>query len=120
MPANPDLLQRVRDAFAARRDVEEKKMFSGIGFMVDGKLCVAVGPERAMFRIDPDDHDALVSGGGCETVVMRGREMRGWIYVPAAELRVRRTFDRWLSRALAYNPRASASKAKGGSRARRR
>lgn len=109
MPADPHLLARLRDALSTRRDVEEKKMFSGVGLMVDGKLCVAVGPARAMFRIDPDDHDALVARGGCETVVMRGREMRGWIYVPADALGTKRTFDRWLRLALDYNPRATAS-----------
>ena len=109
MPANPRLLERFRDAFSTRDDVEEKKMFSGIGFMVDGKLCVAVGPERAMFRVDPGEHDALVARGGCSTVVMRGREMRGWIYVPAEALGAKRTFDKWLWLALEYNPRATAS-----------
>ena len=84
-------------------------MFSGVGFMVDGKLCVAVGPEHAMFRIDPGEHDALVARGGCTTVVMRGREMRGWIHVPADALNTKRTLDRWLRLALEYNPRATAS-----------
>jgi len=85
-------------------------MFSGIAFMVDGKLCIAVGAERAMFRIDPDEHDALVARGGCTTVVMRGREMRGYVHVTAEALRTKRTFDEWLRLAHEYNPRATASK----------
>ena len=33
-------------------------MFGGIVFMVGGKMCVSVGRDRLMCRIDPSLHDA--------------------------------------------------------------
>jgi len=38
MAINEKLTERVRAAFTDIADVEEKKMFSGIAFIVDGKM----------------------------------------------------------------------------------
>ena len=56
------------------RPVEEKKMFGGLTFMVRGKMCVSVGKDRIMCRIDPAIHDAAIQRQGCRSVVMKGRE----------------------------------------------
>ena len=51
MAINEQLTIKIRQAFANTAEVEEKKMFSGIAFMVNGKLCVTVGKNRIMCRI---------------------------------------------------------------------
>src|SRR5262245_30132932 len=53
MPPDETLLNRVRSAIGESHRVEEKKMFGGIAFMVEGKMCVTVGRGRIMCRIDP-------------------------------------------------------------------
>jgi len=53
MPANESLARRVRAALAPLGGVEEKRMFGGLAFMVDGKMCVTVGKDRIMCRISP-------------------------------------------------------------------
>ncbi len=40
-------------------NVEEKKMFRGMTFMVDGKMCVSVGDDEIMCRIDPRDSQKM-------------------------------------------------------------
>jgi len=78
-------------------------MFGGIAFMVRGKMCVTVGKDRIMCRIDPAIHDTVLQHKGCRTVVMRGREMRGWVYVDAQALRAKGALDYWVGLASAYN-----------------
>jgi TfoX/Sxy family transcriptional regulator of competence genes len=75
------LASRVGTALAHRQDVEEKNMFGGITFLVNGKMCVSVGKARLMCRIDPAVHDAALQRRGCRTVVMNGREYRGFSIV---------------------------------------
>ena len=43
---------------ARTQHIEEKKMFGGSAFMVGGKMCVSVGRDRLMCRIEPAIHDA--------------------------------------------------------------
>jgi glucose/arabinose dehydrogenase len=60
MAYNEKMTNRVRAALAHLPKVEEKKMFRGIAFMVDGKMCISVGDTRMMCRIDPALHEAAV------------------------------------------------------------
>lgn len=99
----PDLADRVRALLADQPDVVEKRMFGALGFMVNGKLCVTARSTRIMCRIDPAEHDAAVAEDGCKTVVMGGRTYRGYVQVGADAVRTRRSLQRWVDRALAFN-----------------
>ena len=49
-----NLTDKIREIIAlTHENVEEKKAFGGICFMVNDKMCVGVKPHRIMFRIDP-------------------------------------------------------------------
>jgi TfoX/Sxy family transcriptional regulator of competence genes len=78
-------------------------MFGGLVFMVRGKMCVSVGKERIMCRLDPAIHDAALKHKGCRTVAMRGRPYRGYVYIDAEAVRTKRQLDYWVRLALDYN-----------------
>jgi TfoX/Sxy family transcriptional regulator of competence genes len=105
------LVERVRAAFQHVPGVTEKKMFGSIAFMVRGKICVSARAERIMCRIDPALHDAAIERKGCQTVVMRGRQYRGYVYVGANAVRTGRVLKYWVKLALSYN---SAQNKNGG------
>ena len=109
MAYDETLAQRVREALAAVRQVEEKKMFGGLAFMVNGKMCINVSKDRLMCRIDPALHDDAVENTGIESVRMRGRETKGFIYLDADAIKSKKAFDYWISHSLEYNKLAKAS-----------
>ncbi|MFT4154390.1 TfoX/Sxy family protein [Parafilimonas sp.] len=76
MPVNEKLTNCVRELLSDIDKVEEKKMFSGMAFMVDDKLCIAVRDNNIMLRIDPALHDELVEKQGCSGMIMHRRH---WI-----------------------------------------
>ena len=84
-------------------------MFGSLAFMVRGKMCVNVGKERIMCRIDPAIHDAALQRTGCRTVVMKGRQYRGYVYVDAEAVKSKAELDYWVGLALDYNNTARAS-----------
>jgi TfoX/Sxy family transcriptional regulator of competence genes len=110
MSYNEDLTDKVRRAMGGRRHVEEKRMFGGIAFMLNGKMCVTVGHDRLMCRIDPDLHDAATKKVGARTVKMGGREYRGFVYVGKQGLRTQRQLAAWIGLALEFNKRAQPSR----------
>jgi TfoX/Sxy family transcriptional regulator of competence genes len=112
MAINEKLTQRVRELLADVPKVAEKRMFRGITFMVDGKMCVSVGDDRIMCRIDPESHADAVKRPGCRTVEMGGRPYLGFVYVDEKRLPAKKDLKAWVDRALAYNPRAKASAGK--------
>ena len=93
MAASEQLTRRLRDLLESVPDVTEKKMFSGIAFMVNDKMCINVGPDYLMVRVDPKDYEELVGKPGCSPMVMRGREMTGFLYVDEDVLRTKRDLN---------------------------
>lgn len=112
MAINEKLTDKVREALAHVADVEEKKMFSGIAFMVNDKLCIAVRGDNIMIRIDPVLHDDLVEKPGCSPMIMKGKDLNGYVVVDESVLNTNKQLKYWLQLALDYNPAAKPSKKK--------
>ena len=97
------LVERVRDLLADVPKVKERRMFGGTGFMVRGNLCVTARPARIMCRIDPATHDAALERKGTRTVIMKGREYRGYVHVDASAVKTKAALRAWVLRALEFN-----------------
>jgi hypothetical protein len=65
-----------------------------------------------MIRIDAIIYDDLIIKDGCSPVVMRGREIRGFVYVDEESVKTRKPLDYWVGLAIAFNPKAKATKKK--------
>ncbi len=103
------LADRVRELFVDVPRVQEKRMFRGVSFLVNDKMCVNISLDRLMCRVDPAIHDTLVEKEGCVTVNMRGRDLKGWVYVDENVLRTEKDLRFWVDLALAFNKHAKAS-----------
>ena len=112
MAVNEKLTNRVRELLADIDKVEEKKMFSGIAFLVDEKLCIAVRNDNIMLRTDPALHDELVEKEGCSSMIMKGKDLNGYVVVDEAILNSKKQLKYWIQLALDYNPIAQKSKKK--------
>ncbi len=49
------LAERIRNVLADRSNIEEKKMFGGIAFTLDGKLCCGISKNKLILRIGRDE-----------------------------------------------------------------
>lgn len=112
MAYNERLTAKIREALAEVPKVEEKKMFRGVVFMVDEKMCITAGDDEIMVRIDPVLHDDALKQKGARTVVMNGREYKGFVYVHEDAIKTKKGLDYWINLALDFNKRAKASKKK--------
>ncbi|HEY5405750.1 MAG TPA: TfoX/Sxy family protein [Ginsengibacter sp.] len=110
MAYSEKLAGRIREALGALPNVEEKRMFRGIAFMVNDKMCVTVGDNEMMCRIDPELHEALVKEKGCKTVVMKGREYKGWVLVSEEMMKSKKALNYWIGLSLEFNKKAKSSK----------
>ena len=103
MALNPELTKRVRELLGHLDHIEEKKMFRGIAFMVNGKMCVTVGDNHIMCRIDPSIHQEVILHTGVSTVRMKGRDYIGWINVDESAVPDKKELTYWVKLALEYN-----------------
>ena len=121
MAYDEQLAARVRQIFNDRKvTFEEKRMMGGLCFMVSGKMCVGVEKNRLMARIDPDINEEALRRRGCVPMDFTGRPMRGFVFVNPAGYAASRDLRSWLELALAFNPRAKASKTRRATGRRKR
>lgn len=109
---NEKMTKRIREALADVPKVEEKKMFRGVVFMVDGKMCITAGDDKMMCRIDPAIHEEAVKRKGVRPVIMKGRNYKGYVHVNEEAMKSKKDFEYWIGLALEFNKMAKAAKKK--------
>jgi TfoX/Sxy family transcriptional regulator of competence genes len=103
MAYDEDLADRIRAEVAGEKNLTEQKMFGGLAFLVGGHMAVAAsGQGGLMLRCDPDQTDALLEEPGAEPMVMRGKEMSGWLRVEADAVEDDAALARWVARGTAF------------------
>ena len=103
MAYNQNLADKVREALKALPNVEEKKMFSGLAFLVDEKMCINVSGDHLMCRFDPALQEKVAARKGYQPMIMKGRELRGYCYVSEEGYSAKKDFDYWIGLCLDYN-----------------
>lgn len=108
------LADRVREYLAGvpQIKIEEKKMFSGLAFLVNGKMCINVSGNNLMCRFDPSLKDSIAEKNGYEPMIMRGKELDNYCYVNPDGFKTKKEFEFWLKICLNFNDAAVSSKKK--------
>jgi TfoX/Sxy family transcriptional regulator of competence genes len=102
MAYDEDLANRIRELTAGER-IDEKRMFGGLAFLVNGHMAVAAsGRGGLMVRVPPADTAKLLERQHVEPMVMAGRETRGWLRVAADGVTTKRQLQSWVRRGVEY------------------
>ena len=113
MAFNEYLADRIRRSLKGFQSTfEEKKMFGGISFMVDDKMCVGIINEDLMVRTDPENQHEYLQEKGCRLMDFTKRPMKGYLYVSPEGVDMDDDLDKWVKRCLEFNPKAKSSKKK--------
>ena len=103
MAFDEDLAGRVRALLDARSDLDERRMFGGIGFLIGGNMCCGVHGDELIVRLDPDEAVELRrSESGARPMDITGKPMRGWLFVAAEATAEEADLIRWVRRAEAF------------------
>jgi TfoX/Sxy family transcriptional regulator of competence genes len=93
---NERLASRVRQILAEGGEVDERRMFGGLAFMVNGHMCCGISGDDLMLRLGPDRAERALEEPHVRPMDFTGRPMRGYVYVAAPGLRTEATLRRWL------------------------
>jgi len=81
MAHNTTLADKIREGFEHLPNVEEKEMFQGVWFMVDGKMCVCVSGDEMLCRIGAAEVEKAVEQNGIRQMINDGRVIKDYVYV---------------------------------------
>ena len=81
MAYNLLLSQRIDQLVKNKKGFTRKEMFGGIGFMLNGNMCVGIHKDDLIVRFDPGMSDTLMAGKNVKPFDITGKPMKGWLLV---------------------------------------
>lgn len=113
MAYNEHLADRIREYLAQHNfTIQEKKMFGGLAFIVNGKMCINVSGENLMCRYHQSLQEIVAEKKGYLPMIMKGKELDGYCYVSPDGFRSNKDFEYWVNICLDFNKQAKSSKKK--------
>ena len=80
MVYNTELARRVVAILETLKpgSVKGKKMFGGIGYLLNGNMACGVNKNELIIRVGPDDYETALEEPHTRHFDLTGRPMRGW------------------------------------------
>ncbi len=111
------LADRIRQIFNEKKaNYFEKKMFSGLCFMVEDKMCCGIhfdkkkNTDLLMARIGKTASEKVLDKEGCHPMDFTGRPMKDYVFITPEGFDTDDDLEFWLQLCLDFNPFAKASK----------
>ena len=110
MAFNERLAERVRAALDGRDKISERRMFGGIAFLLDGKMCVGVLGDELVVRSGAERYAESLKRPHARPMDFTGRSMTGMVYVAPAGVSRGASLKRWVELGLHAANAATPSK----------
>jgi TfoX/Sxy family transcriptional regulator of competence genes len=102
MAYDEGLAQRVREALGDLPGLVEKKMFGGVGYLVQGNMACGVNQDDLIVRVGPEAYEDALAEPHTRVFDMTGRPMRGWIVVTPEGYNSDADLDEWVQRGVRF------------------
>ena len=114
MACDEKLAERIRKYLLANsvHTIEEKKMFRGLTFMIQGKMCVGVSGNELMLRFDPNLHEEFGKLNCFRPMLSKNKAYKGYGYIQASGIKTDQQLYYWLNIALQFNKKVKVSRRK--------
>lgn len=102
MAYDETLAARIRQCVSRRRNITEKQMFGGVGFLLSGKMLVGVWKESLIVRLGREEYDDAILEENVREFDVTGRPMKGWVLVEGEGLEEDERLSEWIERAIRF------------------
>lgn len=102
MPYDELLADRIRVILKRRRGFIERKLFGGVGFLLNGNLCVCVWKEFLIVRVGEAGYLAALKSPFVREFDVTGRPMKGWVMVEPPGVTDDDDLSAWIEKAIAF------------------
>ena len=109
MSYDEGLAERLRSVLAEQQGATEKRMFGGLCFLLDGKMCVGIVKDELMVRVGAARDAEALAKKHARPMDFTGRPMRGYVFVAPAGLASDRELEWWVGLGVACARTVTAS-----------
>jgi TfoX/Sxy family transcriptional regulator of competence genes len=80
----------------------EKKMFGGVGFLLNGNMACGVNKDDLVVRVHPERHSTLLEKPHAKPFDLTGRPMKGWLLVEAGGCKTEKQLSAWVKEGTTF------------------
>ena len=102
MPYDDGLAHRVRTILESRGDINERSMFGGVGYMLNGNLVCGIHDDALIARVGPDAYTDALAETHAREMDFTGKPMRGLVFVDPPGTATDEALEAWLDRCLDF------------------
>ena len=102
MAYDEGLAQQVRESLGELPGLVEKKMFGGVGFMVQGNMACGVHGDELIVRVGPARYKESLASAHTRAFDMTGRPMKGWVMVGPDGYESDAELEDWLQQGVEF------------------
>ena len=81
MPYDLRLAERLETVLKGRRGFEQKRMFGGIGWMLNGNMCVGIYKDWLITRVGQVAGAKISKEKHAKPMDITGKPMKGWVMI---------------------------------------
>jgi TfoX/Sxy family transcriptional regulator of competence genes len=96
------LAQRIRAVLSDEAGLVEKKMFGGVGFMLQGNMACGVHKDKLIVRVGKEQHDAAMARPYTLPFDITGRAMTGWVMLALDGVEKDDDLEAWVRQGVAF------------------
>lgn len=97
MAYDPGLAARLEDRLLGRPGYQQKKMFGGIGWLLNGNMCVAAWKDWLIARVGETAEKKARSEPHTKAFDITGKPMKGWIMVAPEGIDKDRDLEKYIA-----------------------
>jgi TfoX/Sxy family transcriptional regulator of competence genes len=102
MAYDEGLAQRVREVLEEQPGFDEKKMFGGICFLLQGTMACGILNDEIIVRVGTEYYEDLMKLPHARKFDFTGRPMKGWVMVSYEGLESDDDLREWVHRGVDY------------------
>ncbi|HXH61788.1 MAG TPA: TfoX/Sxy family protein [Fimbriimonadaceae bacterium] len=102
MHSNPKIVSKLAKVLDGKKGVEQRTMFGGACFMLNGNICVGVYHDWLIARVGEKAAKEALKDGRTTLADFTGRPMKGWLQVSLEGDRGDRMLKKSVEASLAY------------------
>lgn len=102
MAYSEELVDRVREIVSRKKGIEEKKMFGGVGCLLNGNMLVGVWKEFLIVRLEPKEGTKALKEKSVIPFDITGKPMKGWVMVTPEGVEEDDQLKKWIQRATKF------------------
>jgi hypothetical protein len=102
MAYDQHLEQRIRTLLEDVSGMVGKKMFGGIGFIVQGNMACGIHQDSLVVRVGPEQHEEALSQPHTGVFDITGRVMKGWVLVRPDGFQSDAALKGWVERGVDF------------------